>query len=60
MKNYTKFFKTPGPKEICSFEASHFFNFDGFWKSKEGGTKEDTFLYQFTEWSMFSNFIENR
>ncbi len=60
MKNYTKFETTPNTRDISSIEASHFFNFDKFRKSKDGGIKEENFIYKFTERAMFSNFIENR
>lgn len=60
MKNYQKFLITPNAREISSIEASHFFDFNAFRKSKDGGNWEDSFIYKLTEWSMFSNFIENR
>jgi hypothetical protein len=60
MKNYKDYLSTPSSHEISNIEASHFFDFHKFRKSKERGTKEDSFIYQFTQTAMFSNFIENR
>jgi len=60
MQNYTKYQITPNARDISSIEASHFFDFASFRKSKDGGSKEDSFIFQFTQTAMFSNFIENR
>lgn len=52
MKKYTKYLLTP--KSINSgdmIEAKSFFDFDGFMKSKDGGTKPDNFIYQFCQTS---------
>jgi len=50
---------TPNTREISSIEASHFFDFHAFRKSHDGGLKEESFIYQFSQTAMFSNFIEN-
>lgn len=60
MKNYKEYLSTPNTHEISSVEAEHFFDFVKFRKSKDGGSKEESFIYQFTNTAMFSNFIENR
>ncbi len=59
MKNYTKYLTTPNADEMSTIQASHFFNFEGFLKARDGG-KDDTFLRWFTSTSMFHTFIENR
>lgn len=60
MKNYTKYLTTPNEAEMSTIEAQHFFNFHQFRKAKDGGTKEDSFIFQLTQTGLFSNFIENR
>lgn len=45
MKNYKDYLSTPESHEISSVEAQHFFDFNKFRKSKEGGSKEESFIY---------------
>ena len=57
MKNYQKFLLTPND-QLKTIEVDNFFNFKGFRNSKDNGSKENSFIYQFTATGTFYNFIE--